>query len=105
MVYLYSIYDLKTEQFGPIFTARTDVAAVRMVKDSLSGLPLLAQHPADFSLHSIGIFDEDNGDLRDGLREVCQIAALIRADVVVQDAGNGELPGQLSLLEAANVPE
>ncbi len=61
----YAVYDRKAELFSPPFLEITDGTAVRAVQDLVINNKdhAFAKHPADFSLHRLGEFDEITGVL------------------------------------------
>lgn len=63
-MYLYSIFDLKANYYGPIFECRTDEDAKRALVESFTGREnKLTQYPEDFALFNLGEFDSSTGSL------------------------------------------
>lgn len=96
-VLVFSIYDSKVESYGPLFTAKTEVAAVRLLSDSLrqGSLPLISAHPEDYSLVVVGDFDDETG-LMSGVER----RTIAGADALVRLIENGRKdPSQLSLVD------
>lgn len=60
---LFSIFDKKAQIYGPIFAAENGGVAFRMTQLMQSRETLLAQHPADFALYSLGSWDPDAGKI------------------------------------------
>lgn len=63
LVNLYSIYDVKAQNYGNIFSARTDGLAIRVFSQiiSFSGNGDYARFPEDFALYRLGTFDDISG--------------------------------------------
>lgn len=63
-VYVYTIFDRKMKEFGPLNTAKNDGTVCR---DVLAGLrnseSMLAQYPEDFDLFRVGMFDPATGEI------------------------------------------
>lgn len=75
----YSLFDKKVEAYGNPFFMPNDAAAVRSVGDAAADRSTtLARHPADFSLYSIGSFDDSTGRLEPHEpRPIVEVLALI----------------------------
>lgn len=60
-----TIYDKQTETYGKPFTARTEGDATRMVGHEVNSPQggLLNTHPADYSLQTIGMWDDETGEI------------------------------------------
>lgn len=54
---VYTIYDSKAEEFGPVFEAKNDSVAMRKCKMEFKDVPVLD----DYSLYCIGLVDHDEG--------------------------------------------
>lgn len=66
-----SVYDLKAQEYGPLYLARTEQVGARMFADAVLGGPAdstLRRYPEDFVLRYVGEFDEGTGDLSSGER-------------------------------------
>lgn len=62
MLRIYSIFDLKSEEFSPPFFTKNDRLAMRTVSESAKGnASLLSTYPEDFMLYRIGEFDPSTG--------------------------------------------
>lgn len=61
-----SVYDLKAQEYGPLYLARTEQVGGRMFADAVVGGPAdstLRRYPEDFVLRKVGSFDEESGEL------------------------------------------
>ena len=58
---LFSVYDRKAKEFGPLFEAKNEEVAIRQFKNMLASERMLS--PEDYSLHSFGEFDRENGHI------------------------------------------
>lgn len=59
---LYCVFDVKSERFFPPFVVINDaVADRRFVELLVDGESVLAKHPEDYRLYSVGFFDEVTG--------------------------------------------
>lgn len=96
----YSVYDNKALVYGVPFFAPTDGAAVRSFRD-LANDPntTVGRHPSDFSLFSVGSYDDAKGTLLplSPLRHVIDATAVL----VVQP----QLPIDVSANGAAAIRE
>jgi len=71
---LYSIYDTKSESFGPLLEMHNDGVAIREMTETVNqGNGMLSLHPQDFHLYDLGSFDRQTGSLTlaDPRRSVC----------------------------------
>lgn len=71
---LYSIYDSKSESFGPLLEMLNDAVAIRELSQTVNdGNGILSLHPADFHLYYLGEFDRQNGNvsLSDPRKVIC----------------------------------
>ena len=58
----YAVYDRKAEMFSPPFLEVKDGTAIRAIQDAIASKDHpFAKHPEDFSLHQLGIFDDETG--------------------------------------------
>ncbi|MDC3347586.1 hypothetical protein OAW32_03280 [bacterium] len=59
----YAVYDRKAEMYSAPFLEIKDGTAIRAVQDIVINNKdhAFAKHPADFSLHRLGEFDDDTG--------------------------------------------
>ena len=63
---LFTTYDVKSETFGNLYTARTNDEAIRGFITAIQNAPrdsIIAQYPEDFHLYCVGDFDTSNGNL------------------------------------------
>lgn len=61
---LYTLQDTATQIFTPIFGVPTDVAAKRVVANSIAQPGhTLSDNPSDFLLFSVGEFDDETGHI------------------------------------------
>ncbi len=61
---IYSIKDHATLQHHNPFVAATDAEATRMITSAVRQQDsLLSNHPLDYSLHLVGKFDTDTGEI------------------------------------------
>ena len=62
----YAVYDRKAEIYSQPFLEIKDGTAIRAVQDLVINNKdhAFAKHPADFSLHRLGSFDEITGNIR-----------------------------------------
>lgn len=59
---IYSIFDLKAEEFSPPFFQKNDRLAMRTVTESAQGpTSMLQNYPDDFILYRLGDFDNETG--------------------------------------------
>lgn len=64
---LYSVYDKRAQTFGQIMAMPTDAHAVRSFTQEVNredSTNMLNQFPDDFSIHLVGEFNEDTGELK-----------------------------------------
>ena len=57
----FSVFDKKAREYAPVFTAKNDDVARRMVVQSLSGDCLLCRYPGDYYLAHLCDFDTESG--------------------------------------------
>lgn len=58
---LFSVYDRKAEEFGPLFEAKNEDVAIRQFKNMLSSERMLS--PEDYNLYCFGEFDREKGHI------------------------------------------
>lgn len=59
---IYSIFDKKSNNYGPVMCFPNDVMAIRAVEmDLMNGQSVMASYPHDFALMLVGTFDESVG--------------------------------------------
>lgn len=63
-MFLYSVYDTKSESFSPPMTNRTKGEAIRAFSDEVNNPnSMLHKHPEDYVLFEIGAWDNQTGVL------------------------------------------
>lgn len=76
----YAVYDRKAELFSAPFLEVKDGTAIRAVQDVVINQSdhAFAKHPNDFSLHRIGVFDDETGVIegQDAPKKVIEIETL-----------------------------
>lgn len=61
---VYSVYDCKLSAFTPPFFMLRDAEAIRAFSDTcMTPTVTLNKHPEDFTLHKLGVFDDQSGKL------------------------------------------
>lgn len=58
---LFSVFDRKAQEFGPLFEAKNEDVAIRQFKNMLSSERMLS--PEDYDLYSFGEFDREKGHI------------------------------------------
>lgn len=58
---IYSVFDLKLNQYQPVFSFNTDVEAQRHFYRLLVSVPTMSEFPQDYDLRHLGTFDDDTG--------------------------------------------
>jgi hypothetical protein len=109
MLRAYSIFDKKSASFNTPFFAINDEVARRSFDDLIRDKrTLVAQHPEDFGLFYIGLFDQETGELTavvGGAVQVCEglaaIARVLRYDrdfqtMIKQMTAEPAVPAELS---------
>lgn len=62
--FVFGIKDTATQIFAQPFYAPAEAAATRSVKDLVNGEGnMIAQHPEDYELYHLGMFDDGTGSL------------------------------------------
>lgn len=62
MIRIFSIKDIKSETYLPLFQARTNPEAIRMFAGSIKNSgTMISDYPSDFELHLLGTFDPETG--------------------------------------------
>jgi hypothetical protein len=61
----YAVYDRKSETYSAPFLEVKDGTAIRAVQDLVMSNPdhPFAKHPGDFSLHRLGVFEDESGTI------------------------------------------
>lgn len=61
----YAVYDRKAEQYSAPFLEVKDGTAIRAIQDMVINSPdhSFAKHPTDYSLHRLGVFEDETGDI------------------------------------------
>lgn len=60
---LYSIFDRKAEEFGPVFQSKNDEVAIRAYRKHMQNVDALSKD--DYELAYLGTFDTELGKLYD----------------------------------------
>lgn len=60
---LYSIRDIKTDSYDSPFDSTNDATAKRFFSRILTNVPIMQDHPQDFTLHQVGTFDSTSGQI------------------------------------------
>ena len=70
----YAVYDRKAELYSTPFLEIKDGTAIRAIQDLVMNSPdhAFAKHPADFSLHKLGEFDDVTGVITGQMPEKLQ---------------------------------
>lgn len=76
---LYSIYDLKANEFGPVFDAKNDAVACRMCRNEFGKAP--KEVLADYVLYQVAEFSRDTGDVSVIKIEVCDLSDVFPEEV------------------------
>lgn len=86
---MYSIYDKQACFYYPPFFAKTDSEAMRMIHDVVvyGDESMLRNHPSDFTLNSIGSFDDNSGIFTSNEHPVLLLSNLVFKGVL-EDAEN-----------------
>lgn len=71
-IYVYSIYDIKAEEYGPLFLAKNNDVAIRMIKNTIKDFI----YPQDYDLYCVGNFDSESGELYGILGLVCNLVSI-----------------------------
>jgi len=64
---IYSVFDSKMASYGQLWCETRDAAAIRKFQDAVNeNTPNNAwyKHPEDYSLFSLGVFDDDLGNIQ-----------------------------------------
>lgn len=61
----YAVYDRKSELYSAPFLEIKDGTAIRAIQDTVIKSPdhPFAKHPTDFSLHRLGVFEDETGEI------------------------------------------
>jgi hypothetical protein len=61
----YAVYDRKSELYSAPFLEVKDGTAIRAIQDMVTSSPdhAFAKHPTDYSLHRLGVFEDETGDI------------------------------------------
>lgn len=72
MIYkVFSVYDSKARSYSRPFYAINEEIAVRMFASAIDDPESqLGKHPADFSLHLLGSFDDSTGTFHDQIEKL-----------------------------------
>lgn len=59
---IYSLFDQKLKEFGPLLVMNNDEGMKRAVRDGIPGSGgTIEKYPEDYSLHRLGTYDADTG--------------------------------------------
>lgn len=84
---VFTVYDRKLRQFGPLVVERNKEVLIRVLVDSIGGSKsLMEQHPRDFDLYFVGTFDNSAGRI-EGF-SVPQLVANLY-DLLIAESENG----------------
>ena len=59
----FSVLDRKADEYAPVFTAKNEDVARRMVVQSLNADSMLCQYPGDYTLVHLCDFDTETGQI------------------------------------------
>lgn len=75
---LYSLKDVKSQQFGPVMMGQNDQHMTRTLQEAFEGSrETVARFPGDFELYLVGEFDTDTGGSRQDIRFVCNMDVVL----------------------------
>jgi len=98
---IFSVYDSKTQSWGPPFFALHLGQAMRMWSDLVNdGQSLVSKHPADFALYDIGEYDDSNASITP--RSPVQMLQTASEARIVPQALPMDLGRGISLAERTN---
>jgi len=84
---IYSLYDKKLREFGPLVLSNNDQSVVRALRDGIPGSGgTVAKYPEDFDLMQLGSFDAETGMI------VPESVPLLVANVSVVMSPQPEVP-------------
>ena len=58
---IYAVFDLKLNQYQPLFSFQTPTEAQRHFYRLLVSVPTMSEFPQDYDLRDIGFFDDETG--------------------------------------------
>lgn len=74
---MFAVFDNVAKMYMKPFLEITDGTAIRAMQDAMKGDNPLAQHPQDFTLTRLGMFDETDGSLDQSSKaDVIELQAL-----------------------------
>ena len=81
-MFIYSIFDKKAVDFGPLFTSENDETAKRLVLVNVCKDTMLSSSPSDFSLYCLGEYDSHTGDVSgiSPVKLVCEVLSLVKIE-------------------------
>lgn len=78
VMFLYSIYDRKATQYGPVLMALNEGVMSRSVRETFEGTNhAIARWPEDFDLYQIAGFNQDSGETDRALKFICNLAVIM----------------------------
>lgn len=60
---IYSIYDMKSESYGPLMAYPTDGVAIREFEQIATSEGIIKKFPDDYSLHHLGEYESSTGEI------------------------------------------
>lgn len=80
----FAIYDSKTKIFGTPFFSINNATAIRTFTDAANDAQTnINRHPEDFSLHHIGTFDAETGEIKGCTHTNLGLAADYKHDATI----------------------
>lgn len=70
---VYSIFDIKAEEYGPLFVAKNNEVAFRLCRNQFKDVPC----PQDYELSCVGDFDNETGEMNGHYIFVCNLGDLL----------------------------
>lgn len=93
MIYLYSIKDVDTGYYAPVFSAHDDTEAKQMVRDAIEPGSMLHRFPSHYHLYRVAAFEVANGVVTPDKMCVCSVGDLTyRLPDPVQSLNVAEAP-------------
>lgn len=79
-LFVFSMYDTKTEIYGVPHFMKSQGEALRAVMDMLLEDNLISRHPEDFILFQLGTFDDSDGTFTEVKKSLCHVIDLKKGD-------------------------
>lgn len=88
---IYSLFDRKLKEYGPLVVSNNDAAVRRALIDGVPGSgSTIAKYPEDFDLMCLGLFDAETGKIvAEAPRLVDNVGSLLPRITRDSDAPNG----------------